>query len=197
MTSRREFLQRGAGAAAALALPLPALAEPLENEQPAQTVSSLVDLRRPPNAVFAQTTSSVQRLVRTGDAWRAGRIEVTLASTRAGARVRLSAPADTLVRIRLRWRGRMTAARLVLGDAWERGYGDLEWRGIVPDRVMPWYFVASDGRTTDGYGVMVRPSAFCFWQADDDGVSLWADVRSGGAGVRLRGGGLGGLRPSD
>ena len=81
MTSRREFLQRGAGAAAALALPLPALAERLEAEQSDRTVSSLVDLRRPPDAVFAQTASGMQRLTRTGDAWRAGRIEVTLAPT--------------------------------------------------------------------------------------------------------------------
>lgn len=184
MTSRREFLQRSAGVAAALALP-----GAVEAERPgldAPTVaSSLVELRRAPDAVFAQTSSGVQRLVRSGDAWRAGRIEVALAPTRTGARVRLSAPGEALSRIHLRWRGRMTAARLVLGDAWERGYGDLEWRGIVPDRVMPWYFAASDGRTTDGYGVMVRPSAFCFWQADGDGVSLWADVRSGGVGVTL------------
>ena len=80
----------------------------------------------------------MQRLTRTGDVWRAGRIEVTLAPTPAGARVRLSAPDDSLLRIHLRWRGRMTAARLVLGDAWERGYGDLEWRGIVPDRIEFW-----------------------------------------------------------
>ena len=28
-------------------------------------------------------------------------------------------------------------------------------------------------------------NAFCFWQADPQGITLWADVRSGGAGVEL------------
>ena len=31
----------------------------------------------------------------------------------------------------------------VFGDAWERAYGDLEWRGIVPDRMMPWVCAVS------------------------------------------------------
>src|SRR5258707_1361129 len=75
--------------------------------------------------------------------------------------------------------------RLILGDAWERGYGDLEWRGWVPDRVMPWYAATSDGELTHAYGVRTGARAFCFWQIDPQGVSLWADVRSGGLGVQL------------
>ncbi|MEO8561532.1 MAG: hypothetical protein ABI601_05625 [bacterium] len=181
MTSRRAFLQRGAGAAAALALPLPVFGGALDTSAP----GALLDIRRPPDRVDVQTTTGMQHLTRSGDEWRSGRVAVTLTPTRDGARMRLSAPEDAVLRVHLRWRGRMDAARLVLGDAWERGYGDLEWRGIVPDRVMPWYFVASDGRRTDGYGVRTRPKALCFWQLDPDGVSLWADVRSGGDGLRL------------
>ncbi|MDB4881787.1 MAG: glycoside hydrolase clan [Gemmatimonadetes bacterium] len=182
MTSRREFLQRAATVAAASGLPPYVLADRAESGAPV----TLVDVRRPPDGVFAQTDAGIQRLTRSSDgAWRSGHIEATLAATRDGARIRLSAPADAVLRLHLRWRGRMDSARLVLGDAWERGYGDLEWRGIVPDRVMPWYFVAWDGRRTDGYGVRTRANALCFWQMDADGVSLWADVRSGGAGVRL------------
>lgn len=183
MTSRRDFLQRSAGAAVALALPTPALAY---SPEPSAPGGAFPDARRAPDAIFAQTASGIQRLARASDGvWRAGRIEVTLAPVRDGIRVRLASPADSLLRLHLRWRGRMNTARLVLGDAWERGYGDLEWRGMVPDRVMPWYFVAWDGRRTDGYGVRTRPNAFCFWQLDEDGVSLWADVRSGGTGLRL------------
>ena len=50
---------------------------------------------------------------------------------------------------------------------------------------MPWYFAAFDGQSTHGYGVRTSPRAFCYWQADQGGVSLFADVRSGGAGVQL------------
>ena len=72
-----------------------------------------------------------------------------------------------------------------LGDHWERSYGDLEWRGVVGDRLMPWYFLASDGRSTWGYGVKTGAAAICYWQADLGGVSLWLDVRSGGSDVLL------------
>ena len=100
-------------------------------------------------------------------------------------RVQLSAPTTTVKRIHLRWRGNIDATRLVLGDAWERGYGDLEWRAFVPDRAMPWYFATYDGAVTHAYGVRTGANALCFWQADPGGISLWADVRSGGVGVKL------------
>lgn len=84
----------------------------------------------------------------------------------------------------------------VLGDAWERGYGDLEWRGIVPERYMPWVCAVSNGtdsaldcsnRFTRCFGVKSQPGAFCMWQVDQQGVTLIADVRNGGSGVCLRG----------
>ena len=76
-------------------------------------------------------------------------------------------------------------ARLFLGDHWERSYADLEWRGEMPNRPMPWYFLAHDGKDTLGIGVRTQPGALVFWNADAQGVSLWADVRSGGVGVAL------------
>lgn len=77
----------------------------------------------------------------------------------------------------------------VLGDHWERGYGDLEWRGIVPHRCMPWYFLVSDASTgrTEGFGVRVRPAAMCFWQYTGAEIILYMDIRSGGRGVVLDG----------
>jgi len=50
---------------------------------------------------------------------------------------------------------------------------------------MPWYFLASDGQLTHGYGVKTGGASFCFWQADAAGISLWLDVRNGGGGVQL------------
>ena len=50
---------------------------------------------------------------------------------------------------------------------------------------MPWYCATFDGSLTHAYGVRTGASSFCFWQVDPEGVSLWADVRSGGVGVRL------------
>jgi alpha-galactosidase len=50
---------------------------------------------------------------------------------------------------------------------------------------MPWYFIASNGQVTHGYGVKTGGGAFCFWQVDPVGISLWLDVRNGGSGVQL------------
>jgi len=101
--------------------------------------------------------------------------------------VQLTASSSAVRRLRLRWNARLDGVERVLGDAWERGYGDLEWRGFVPDRVMPWYVATSDAGTTHGYGVRTGAAALCFWQIDPQGLTLWADVRSGGAGVELAG----------
>ena len=112
-------------------------------------------------------------------------IAVTTTVRGEAVAVRLSAPSTPIKRVRLRWRGDLSSTRQILGDAWERGYGDLEWRGWIPDRVMPWYAATHDGAVTNAYGVRTGARALCFWQIDPQGISLWADVRSGGVGVEL------------
>ncbi|MFJ9542761.1 hypothetical protein ACIRPX_36700 [Streptomyces sp. NPDC101225] len=94
--------------------------------------------------------------------------------------------ASGLSRIVLRWNRPIPGDALVLGDAWERSYGDLQWRTIQPERVLPWYALVSErpGGPTTGWGVRTRAGAFCSWTVDEEGVSLWADVRSGGGPVR-------------
>lgn len=111
--------------------------------------------------------------------------EVTTTIQAGCLAVTLSAPRSAVTRVHLRWRGNLRGVRRWLGDAWERGYGDLEWRGVMPERPMPWYCAGWDGARTHAYGVQTGPGAFCFWQADEEGLSLWADVRSGGVGVQL------------
>ena len=189
MISRREFLQQSAGVAAGLSI---SGSEGIQHDDGAPLVlaaqpRTFLDLIRPPDTVIVQTTSTAERsLPRTGQGrWEEGGLLVTTVPDRRVLRLQLSSPSTAVRRLRLRWRGRLDGVRQLLGDAWERGYGDLEWRGFVPDRVMPWYFAAFDGRATHGYGVRTSAKAFCFWQADPQGISLWADVRSGGAPIEL------------
>ena len=98
----------------------------------------------------------------------------------------------------LRWNFREDEKRCesvkILGDAYERGYGDLAWRGIEAERIMPWYMLVSNGsdmnadvsgRLTEGFGVKTQPAAVVTWQYDAAGVTMWADVRNGGSGVKL------------
>ena len=90
--------------------------------------------------------------------------------------------------LRLRWNKKSRECVKILGDAWERGYGNLEWRGIVPDRAMPWYFAVSNGsdlnqdysgRLTECYGVMTGANSLAFWQYDNEGITLWLDIGNG------------------
>ena len=94
---------------------------------------------------------------------------------------------DALLGVKLRWQYRLAKDARFLGDAWERGYGDLRWQGMSGSRFMPWYFLAAGAENTQCFGVMVRPAAMCFWQADTKGVTLYLDLRSGGRGVELKG----------
>lgn len=100
--------------------------------------------------------------------------------------LRLVLESDAKVsRVQLRWRGDLRDVKRWLGDAWERSYADLEWRAVVPERVMPWYCMANDGERTHGFGVETGAAALCFWTADPEGICLWADVRSGGVPAEL------------
>lgn len=93
---------------------------------------------------------------------------------------------DAVKCLKLRWNYTLSKHSVFLADAWERSYGDLEWKGMSGGRFMPWYFLASSPEKTECFGVKVRPSAMCFWQADTKGITLYLDVRCGGMGVLLK-----------
>ena len=178
MTDRRAFLL-GAGAAIAGAANLRGQRAGAPN---------LPDPLRPPDNVKAliEGTSGAVTLTRSGDRWQAQDIEIT-AETRKGseAAIAVAAPKAKLTHISMRWHGSFPTGSRFLGDHWERSYGDLEWRGLVGERLMPWYFLASVGGVTNGYGVKTGASAICCWQADDGGITLWLDVSNGGGGAEL------------
>jgi len=157
-----------------------------------------LDLLRQPDAVHAFDAEGRITLEPSPDGlWTGGGRSALLGGRRGIAlgcdvlagpdgRVRLVLNADVPVaRLQLRWRGDLTGIVRYLGDAWERSYADLEWRGEAPERVMPWYLLTDDGRTANGYGVAVQPNALCAWMADSDGLSLWIDVRNGGSPIVL------------
>jgi alpha-galactosidase len=189
MPSRRDFLQNSAASALALSLPAGTLASRDHSRnpsEPGERPGTFLDIRRAPDRVSVQLATGRQQLRRTGgERWENGGVRVVTRTADDALAVQLAAPSVAVERIELRWNGRLDGLRLILGDAWERGYGDLEWRGFVPDRVMPWYVAAFDGELTHAWGVRTGAGAFCFWQLDPQGITLSADVRSGGTGVEL------------
>ena len=174
--TRRDLLKTAASAAL--------VAGPVGLSSAMEPKSPFVTLLRAPDVVRAFGAENREiALQKTGDAWLGDGAEVRVAVH--ADRVAVSLRGDAVGRIQIRWRGDLRGIRRYLGDHWERSYADLEWRGESPNRAMPWYFMAHDGKATHGYGVRTGPGALCFWNADAEGISLWADVRSGGVPVEL------------
>jgi len=140
---------------------------------------------REPSAVFVQSgpADALTTAVRHGATWSAAGIDVSWSD---GV---VDVTAASVARVAVRWSEPLAAEALVLGDAWERSYGDLQWRHQQPGRLLPWYFLTHDPRTgsTTGAGVDVQPNAFCGWTVDADGFTLWLDLRNGGGPTRLDG----------
>jgi alpha-galactosidase len=146
---------------------------------------SFIDVLRAPDFVAVHDDSTRHKLDRTANAWGHDDIEVRTPIDSETLCVELAAPQSAVQWIQLRWHATLSDGLRFLGDHWERSYADMEWRGLVPERVMPWYFLVHDGQLTHGYGVRTGAHSIAFWRADSQGISLFLDVRNGGSGVQL------------
>lgn len=139
-----------------------------------------------PDRVVAQRERQWLPLAFDGAMWRCADICVQVNAAQGSASVRITAGDAPLSRIVCSWTQEAGACE-VLNDHWERGYGDLEWATMRPDRALPWYFMTTNGSLTHGYGVKTGPRAMCSWLLDAGCVRLVLDVRNGGDGVLLGG----------
>ena len=146
---------------------------------------SWFDICRQPDRVDVLTETAHVNLTRRGELWEGHGVAAETQLINHRLRVRVIAPQTPLRRLTLRWRGTFPARLRVLGDHWERAYGDLEWRGLAPDRILPWYCLTHDGECTHGYGVTTDTAALAWWQLDGQGLTLHLDIGSGTAGVHL------------
>ncbi len=182
--TRRSFLLSGAAVAGGMTV-IPAAGQ--RSPKP----SSFIELQRAPDGVTAYSsflrTMPAGRipLQPTGARWSGGQIVVETAVEENALVLTLAAPSTPVAVVHVRWRSQVTPGLRALGDAWERSYGELGWRDLIPERVMPWYFATHDGEACHGYGVKTDAAALCFWQLDPEGVSLWLNVANGGNGVEL------------
>lgn len=100
----------------------------------------------------------------------------------------LTATQDKVKFIELEWKFGSNDNIYVLGDAWERSYGDLEFLKIsANDRWMPWYFIATDKKQSFCFGVKTQPNSFVSFRYNTNGITALVDCRNGGSGVHLCG----------
>ena len=114
--------------------------------------------------------------------------EATFTQEPKSLSVDLTAKIDRPQYVRIEWTFETEEDLYVLGDAWERSYGELTFRKLSEnDRPMPWYFAATDQKQTFCLGVRTQPNAFVCFRYSRNGISALIDCRNGGAGVRLKG----------
>ena len=140
-----------------------------------------------PDYITVETEERKQVLVPDGAEIHLEDITVKLEDEGGQEKIYLTAQESAVKYLKLRWNRKAPEKARVLSDAWERGYGDLEWRGICGGRILPWYFLVSTKDKQYGYGVKVRPSSMCSWYMDTQGITLVLDVRCGCKGVLLNG----------
>lgn len=149
---------------------------------------SYFDIINYPDFVLLQTDKEwIRPTDNTTSSWSFNDVNISAKLLPKELNIAVHATCTPIKRIVLRWKCFIEPGTKILGDHWERGYGDLEWRGIVPERVMPWYFLTSKDSITNGYGVKTSPKAMCFWQTDGNSITLCLDVRCGSKGVILNG----------
>ncbi len=178
MTSRRSVLKSTAAVLASQAG-----LQPLRAQSASGSV--FLDLLRTPDYAAAYDSNGFVSLTRSGDKWEAKGISLRATPVDSGLNLFLSSPGVEPVRVHCRWHFDTVGDPLILGDAWERSYGELGWRSVVPERVMPWYFLTHQNDTLHAYGVKTGAAALPFWQLDHQGISLWLDTSNGGSGVQL------------
>lgn len=203
--TRRGFLRTGAAGIGALTAASAGLSSHAQAQTPSSPEpagghaqakasprsSSFLDLLRTPDAItayerFQQTVPSSRiPLELHGTRWTGGQVEVESSLQENALAVTLLAPSTPVAAVHLRWNLTPRPDLKLLGDAWERSYGELGWRNIIPERVLPWYFATWDGESCHAYGVKTDARALCFWQLDQQGASLWLNVTNGGSGLEL------------
>jgi alpha-galactosidase len=99
--------------------------------------------------------------------------------------VYVQSPLAELQTVKFKWKYQTAGYTKVLGDHWERTYGDLAWKAPDANTRNPWYVLLHDDKQTACFGVKTGGNTICWWEVKPDAVELYLDTHSGGAGVKL------------
>ncbi|MGJ1007282.1 MULTISPECIES: hypothetical protein [Enterococcus] len=82
-------------------------------------------------------------------------------------------------RLQLSWYNNLPKDGLILGDTFERSYGDLAFSPQRSDSFYSWYFIASSQEEHSCFGVATQPNSLVSWTINSQTIDLWLDVRNG------------------
>lgn len=117
--------------------------------------------------------------------WSYRDIVVTLKEGKQGIAVSIYSPTQPVKEVRLSWKYSTPSAVRILGDAWERTYGDIGFRSLNATGSLPWYCVEHNAGNTVCFGVRTGGGTFCYWRVEAHKLHLNIDTRNGGGGVLL------------
>jgi alpha-galactosidase len=112
-------------------------------------------------------------------------IRVELKTGKDVKAVYIQSPTSALKGIKLQWKYNTSPYNKMLGDHWERTYGDLAWKTPQAGVKLPWYMFLHDASHTACFGVKTGASTLCCWAINGNAVQLTLDTHSGGVGVML------------
>ena len=105
-----------------------------------------------------------------------------------GFEIYLTANKDKPEFVNIHWDADFGEDVLILGDAWERSYGTLEFKKPSEhDKHLPWYFIATDKKESLCLGVKTGCNSFVSYKCTSNSVDAVLDCRNGGSGVHLGG----------
>jgi len=139
-----------------------------------------------PDSISVQTDSGWFSLQSTNQSiWNFKDVAVELKSNNDSIAAYVQSPSSPLKTIKLTWNYPIPKKAQLLGDHWERTYGDVQWKPINATAKMPWYVIQHDDQSTNCFGVKTGCNTICYWHANADELSLSLDTKSGGDAVKL------------
>ena len=115
--------------------------------------------------------------------WSYKNITVKLEYKDGSLSVKVHSPTEALHNLYFTWQYEPPLS--ILGDHWERTYGDVHFQPPSIKRKLPWYFIQHDSKYTTCFGVKTGCNTICYWQVGDGLMRLTMDTSNGGAGVNL------------
>ena len=80
--------------------------------------------------------------------WNYKDISIELKKLNDVINVYVQSPTIALKEVKLSWKYNFKNSASILGDHWERTYGDVSWQKINSSKKLPWYCIARDGNNT-------------------------------------------------